>query len=102
MVFFGSVSGLNSSNTNLDIVDFIETALAQSGTNTFSCSGVCQGAFTPVAENQYTFTWSQVKFEVQPNNVPGPLPAMGAVAAFSFSRRLRARLRTARSATTKI
>lgn len=99
MAFEGNISGLIATNTNSDIVAFLEKAITDSGTNTFSCSTGCIGVARPAAESQLSFTWTQVKFEVQndPSPVPGPLPALGALGAYGFSRRLRSRIRASQS-----
>ena len=40
-----------------------------------------------------TVTWAKASLVAQPAPVPGPLPALGAAAAFGFSRQLRKRIK---------
>jgi hypothetical protein len=44
--------------------------------------------------NGFTNTVRQAPIETPPDSVPGPLPLLGAAAAFGFSRKLRARIKT--------
>jgi len=75
-------------SSGLDVVDFLSAAgsLGSHGCTT------CDGAIQPTsAETPITFTWSSIRFD-QIEPVPAPLPIVGALAAFSFSRKLRTRL----------
>jgi hypothetical protein len=83
--------GFGQNNTNTDVVGYIAQALEDSGRATFDCASTCFGDVIPQAEDGIMFTWSSVTFEVV-QAVPSPLPLVGAVAAFSYSRRLRKRV----------
>ena len=88
----GTLNNFSSNwSSGLDVVDFISAAGSNLGSPR-SCTSNCSGQITPTnSETPITFTWSNIQFdEIEP--VPAPLPVVGALAAFSFSRKLRTRL----------
>lgn len=78
-------------SSGLDVVDFISAAGSLGSLR--SCTPNCgSGQITPTnSETQITFSWTGIQFD-QIEPVPAPLPIVGALAAFSFSRKLRTRL----------
>ena len=91
----GALSGFSSTiASSLDVVDFLS---ASTSSNTYNCgSANCNGTIQPsgTGESPITFKWTSVKFE-QVQSVPGPLPLTGLLAAFRFTRTIRARIKSA-------
>jgi hypothetical protein len=87
----GTLSNFSSTwSSGLDVVDFISAA-GNLG-SPYSCTPNCSGVIQPTSnEDPITFTWNNIQFD-QIEPVPAPLPIVGALAAFSFSRKLRTRL----------
>jgi len=86
----GTLSNFSSNwSPGLDVVDFLSAA---GSLGSRSCTINCIGQITPTnSETPITFSWTGIQFdEIEP--VPAPLPIVGALAAFSFSRKLRTRL----------
>jgi len=87
----GTIDTFSSSfPTSLDVVDFLSAAQAL-GTHT--CSTTCGiGSIVGDAESPITFSWNSITFQ-QIAAVPAPLPLAGGLAAFRFSRKIRARIK---------
>ena len=75
-------------SSGLDVADFLSAAGSLGSHSCTTCTGIIQPTS---AESPITFTWSTIQFD-QIEPVPAPLPIVGALAAFSFSRKLRTRL----------
>ena len=74
-----SPNGVTGSKTYSDT-----TTISDSFAGVFALNG---GEFT-----QFTSTFNTAPDPVPPSSVPGPVPVLGAGAAFAFSRRLRRRI----------
>jgi hypothetical protein len=87
--------------SSLSVDDFLS---ASSTSSTYNCLNNCSGTIQPTGngESPITFQWTSAKFERMQSaqgpslqTVPGPLPLTGLLAAFRFSRKIRARIKSA-------
>ena len=92
LISTGPMTPQFSSMGSLNVVDFLSSAIATTGSS-YSCSpspcGTGTIGFTP--ESAFTFNWTNVQFD-EIESVPTPLPIFGALSAFGFSRKLRKRI----------
>lgn len=87
--------------SSLSVDDFLT---ASSTNNAYNCTINCNGTIQPAGsgDSPITFQWTSAKFErlqsaqgPSTQTVPGPLPLTGLLAALRFSRRIRARIKSA-------
>jgi hypothetical protein len=93
MSLTGNLDNFSSSipiSGSTDVVDFLSASLGSK-----ACSlttPVCTGQIQGTAETPITFTWSNITFD-QIEAVPGPLPVVGGLVAFQYSRKIRSRIK---------
>ncbi|MFZ9753856.1 MAG: hypothetical protein ACO3B3_09930 [Cyanobium sp.] len=88
----GEIPGFNATSSSTNLGSFIQAALGNNVTSaTYNCNSPCEGVGSAQSgENNLSFTWDQITFEViEP--VPAPLPLAGSAAAFVWARKLRRR-----------
>jgi hypothetical protein len=78
------LTGVTPSST--DVVDFLSGSLRSN-----SCTS-CSGTIQTSNETPITFSWTSIQFD-QIEAVPAPIPIVGGIAAFGYSRKIRARIK---------
>ena len=99
MSLTGNLVGFSSSfpiSGSTDVVDFLSASLGTKTCSTTPAIGspniACTGQIQATAESPITFIWSNITFD-QIEAVPGPLPVVGALVAFRYSRKIRSRIK---------